>query len=461
MQDREKSTALMGAAAGLLTAIAHIAGGYFLSARAAGMITASDALHTEGCKTRNARGEEVVLRGTSAGSIEVDRESFSAPEQNFIRLCEDNWMTEKDLDAMKELGVNCVRLPFRYDVQAGGKGSRNRNGSGDIDFDRLDRMVEQCARRGMYVIVALEFAPGFQSSGAAGGKNGLLDCTLDGLRHRNRVIEFWRQAACRFAGNPAVAAYDLLGGPALAWAGKGGGDRLLWCFYDRIYRAVRGVDASPIIMLETPWDTVSLPDPEKYRWENVMYRLHGRDLADADIDACIASLGSKAALRVPVLADIGARSGIREDLLDACNESGLGWLACAWKGVSQANGGCYAYPLDIGNFPLPGDASVAGEAKREAARAAEDAFKADETVIAALRRCLRPEADLFSVQTAPGSAPEPASPAQTGASPDTAAQGRKALAPVLALGVFTVAGSATAGIILKHRQKVLKPKTRK
>lgn len=275
MQDKEKRTALTGAAAGLLTAMANIACGYALSARAAGMIAESDALHTEGSKIVNARGETVVLRGTVYGGDQTLR---------LIDLCENSRMTEKDFDAMKELGVNCVRIPFRYgDFQDGG----DENG-----FDRFECMVERCAKRGIYVIPALESAPVSQDilpSGGKAGPGGWLDCTLDGLRHRNRVIELWRQIACRFKGNPAVAAYDLLGGLSK----KNETGRALQCFYDRLYRAVRAADPGHIIMFEASWDTEALSGHKKYLWENVIYRLHGRDLADAQIDLFIAGLSGK------------------------------------------------------------------------------------------------------------------------------------------------------------------------
>jgi len=443
MQDKEKRTALTGAAAGLLTAMANIACGYALSARAAGMIAESDALHTEGSKIVNTRGETVVLRGTVYGGDQTLR---------LIDLCENSRMTEKDFDAMKELGVNCVRIPFRYgDFQDGG----DENG-----FDRFECMVERCAKRGIYVIPALESAPVSQDilpSGGKAGPGGWLDCTLDGLRHRNRVIELWRQIACRFKGNPAVAAYDLLGGLSK----KNEAGRALQCFYDRLYRAVRAADPGHIIMFETSWDTEALSNQNKYRWENVIYRLHGRDLADAQIDLFIASLRGKAALLFPVLADVSVRGGLREDLQDACNQAGLGWLAFEWKGAAPADNNRFVYTADAGRLPLPGEPTAAAETKRAAEGGAQDHFTPNEAVIAALRRTLRPQLHNPAAQTQPAGALVPADPVEAASDPGTAAREREALAPVLALGVFTVAGSAAAGIYLKHRQKVLKPKTQK
>lgn len=461
MQDKEKSIALTGAAAGLLAAMATIAGGYFLSVRVAEMIAESDALHTEGGKTRNALGETVALRGTGwyRESPEALGQRLGMEEaQRISQLCEAQGMTEKDLDAMKELGLNCVRLPVRYHDQYAGRNSRKANG-GEIDFNRLERMVELCSGRGIYVIVALDIATDMQNSGDAGGQNspaGLLDCTLDGLRYRNRIIELWGQIACRFKGNPAIAAYDLLGEPACGEAGKSSGRRQLWSFYDRLYRAVRAVDPEHIIMFETAWNTVNLPALDKYHWENVLYRLYGKDLTDAEIDAFIAGIGSIAAWRVPVLADVSPQSGIRDDLLSACNEAGLGWLAFEWKGVSPAGNGRFVYTADISQFPASGDSSAADSAKRNNACSTENFFKPDEAVKAALRHSLRPEPDSPTVQAVPASTLAPANPAETAESAD-----KTALAPALALGVFTIAGSAAAGIVLKHRQKVLKPKTLK
>mgnify|MGYP000882389795 FL=1 len=442
MRDQEKSAALTGAAAGLFSAFVHIAGGYLLSVRALGMIADSDALHTEGVKTVNARGETVALRGAGrlAEPLEISGQHCGTQKaRRAAKPGEKPWIPEKVLDTIKEIGVNCVRLPFHYPVQAGDKTAPEGNGAFAACLDRLERTVEQCARRGIYAIVALDLAQVNQSGSTDNENNGSagwLDCTLDGLRLRNRIIEIWRQAACRFAGNPAVAAFDLVGGAAAgAMAGRSGKERLLWCFYNRLYRAVRAVDPNRIIMLETAWNTQNLPDPEQYRWENVMYRLHGRNLSDTQAEAFIGGLGSRAALRVPALVDIRPGSGIRDDLLYACSGLGFGWLAYDSTGVEPADG-----------------------EKQSADCPAENSFDANEALFDTLRRLLQAERYRPSENPEPPWSPAPESPEE---SPDTAQRDREAIAPLLALGVFTIAGSTAAGIILKHRQKVLKPKTRK
>jgi hypothetical protein len=43
---------------------------------------------------------------------------------------------------------------------------------------------------------------------------------------------------------------------------------------DRLYDAIREVDPYHVISIEGVWYPVSLPSPEKYGWENVLYQYH-------------------------------------------------------------------------------------------------------------------------------------------------------------------------------------------
>ena len=195
-----------------------------------GAITDEDMLHTKGKKIYNKRGEEVILRGVNLGTWLI-QESWMTPIENsddnistlntlterfgvekayeLINIYEDNWITEYDLDRIVELGFNCVRVPFWFrNFYYDDKGTKILDKNGEWDFSRLDWVVSECAKRGLYVILDLHGAPGYQNNKDHCGKigdSGLFKLTKQAEEWRKLTIELWVAIAERFSGNPAVA----------------------------------------------------------------------------------------------------------------------------------------------------------------------------------------------------------------------------------------------------------------
>ena len=104
--------------------------------------TDEDFLTAKGMKVYNQRGEEVQLKGVNLGSwliwedwltpydgVEPNKDGVTDHMQVVDKLTErfgeekayelmntymDNWITEYDLDQIKEMGFNSVRVPFWY-----------------------------------------------------------------------------------------------------------------------------------------------------------------------------------------------------------------------------------------------------------------------------------------------------------------------------------------------------------
>ncbi|USW53285.1 Putative glycoside hydrolase, family 5, glycoside hydrolase superfamily [Septoria linicola] len=149
---------------------------------------------------------------------------------------------EEDAKFFKSKGFNCLRLPMNYrhfedDMEP--RVLKERNG-----FGALDRVVEICAKHGIYTILDLHALPG--------GQNG--DWHADNVTNhaafwehkdfQDRVIWLWCQIAERYKGNPWVAGYNLINEPC---------DPLHWrlpAFYDRIEVEVRKVDPDHILWLD-------------------------------------------------------------------------------------------------------------------------------------------------------------------------------------------------------------------
>ena len=144
-----------------------------------------DFLHCDGKYILNEKNEEVLLRGTNLGGwllqeqwmasydgvsaqwdIVTELESRFGKEKAraLINRFEDNFITEYDLDILKDAGFSCLRVPFWYrNFQSDDNGTYYLDENGEKDFSRLKWIVEQCKKRGMYVILDMHGVPGHQS----------------------------------------------------------------------------------------------------------------------------------------------------------------------------------------------------------------------------------------------------------------------------------------------------------
>ena len=252
-----------------------------------GAITDEDMLHTKGKKIYNKRGEEVILRGVNLGTWLI-QESWMTPIENsddnistlntlterfgvekayeLINIYEDNWITEYDLDKIVELGFNCVRVPFWFrNFYYDDKGTKILDENGEWDFSRLDWVVSECSKRGLYVILDLHGAPGYQNNKDHCGKigdSGLFKLTKQAEEWRKLTIELWVAIAKRFSGNPAVAMYDLLNEPNCDVSSYLQKNNLVTIsVYNRLYKAIREVDKDHIMTMEGIWRLYNLPAP--------------------------------------------------------------------------------------------------------------------------------------------------------------------------------------------------------
>ncbi len=269
--------------------------------------TDEDFLTAKGMKVFNKRGEEVQLKGVNLGSwliwedwlspydgVEPNKDGVTDHMQVFDKLTErfgeekayelmntymDNWITEYDLDQIKALGFNAVRVPFWYrNFYYDDNGRKILDKNGNWDFSRLDWVVEECSKRGIYVVLDMHGAVGYQSDAPHNGKLDschLYDKTEQGEKYRKLTAELWTAIAERFRGNPAVAMYDLLNEPGCEVEKPGITRRINnEKMYSILYDAVRAADPEHIITLECIWTAAALPHAWVKGWKNVVYQVH-------------------------------------------------------------------------------------------------------------------------------------------------------------------------------------------
>lgn len=260
---------------------------------------------------------EVILNGVNLGSwlmmemwmcpIEAKDEQFSYSDaigvlesrfdrkkaEELITLYEDSFITDDDFAKIEALGFNCVRIPFWYRnfMNSSGNWFTVRHDDND-GFKRLDKIIEQCAAHGLYVILDMHGCPGGQSmnqSTGVAGKNEL----YNNEKNLSIMENLWVAIAERYKDNPVVAAYDIMNEPmnnggytgTRAWqAGSGDAIRLTNNVYDRMIKAIRKTGDSHVITVEGIWSIYNLPDPETMGWDNMMYQLHLYDVTKANID---------------------------------------------------------------------------------------------------------------------------------------------------------------------------------
>ena len=262
--------------------------------------TEKDFLTTNGTKIVNAEGKQVTLKGVNLGSWLIIEDWLSPYEEatdnlnifdtlterfgeekayELMNIYLDNWITEYDLDEIKSMGFNCVRVPFWFrNFYYDDNGRKILDEEGNWDFSRLDWVVSECKEREIYVILDMHGAVGYQSDALHNGKKGgcgLFDKTEQGERYRELTDELWTAIAERFKGEPTVAMYDLLNEPMCDVNCTEVKRRVNneW-IYTRLYDTVRAADPDHIITMECIWTAAALPHSFFKGWTNVVYQLH-------------------------------------------------------------------------------------------------------------------------------------------------------------------------------------------
>ncbi|BCK01129.1 cellulase family glycosylhydrolase [Anaerocolumna chitinilytica] len=338
-------------------------------------------------RNKSGEGEVVNLRGTNIGGwlfqefwmtptnpgTEVKDETgiYTYLEKKFgkdgmydlVKLYQDNYFTEKDLDNCQNLGINCLRLPFWYRNIVDEKGEFYADW-----YKTFDWFIKEAGERGMYVILDFHGAPGSQNgsdhSGLDGGEDKMgasrffFGEKAEVKKNQELFYKIWDEIAKRYAGNPVVAGYDLLNEPYCTYrynSGKSDEElhRILWKVYDTAYDRIRALDKDHVIVMEATWDPVDLPDPTEYQWENVMYEYHNYLYDDYDNAAGKQITNMETKVNAIATADYNVPSYLGEfsyfNSTEAWDEglmlltaAGLNWTTWTYKCVSEyGNWGLY------------------------------------------------------------------------------------------------------------------------
>ncbi|BCJ49600.1 hypothetical protein Asp14428_10750 [Actinoplanes sp. NBRC 14428] len=229
-------------------------------------------VHRRGPEIVDAAGRPLLLRGVGLGNwllpegymwrfgdglasprqieARIERLIGAAAAADFWKRFRDVFIAEEDIARIAALGFDHVRLPINSRVLLTGDGDLRADG-----FALVDRLIDRCARHGLWVLLDLHGAPGGQTGTTIDDSpRGLPELFME-PRYRRLTVDLWREIARRYRGNPTVLGYDLLNEP-LPEQWQHVYPRELLALYADLTAAIREVDPDHLIMYEGPqWAT--------------------------------------------------------------------------------------------------------------------------------------------------------------------------------------------------------------
>ena len=311
-------------------------------------------LHTSGSQVRDQSGRVVTLRGANIGGWlvtegwmcgqsdnsgrfaleELEARFGPAKASKLINAWRDNWFTDRDMDNIRSYGFNLIRVPFSWRNLQDADGNWYRDAQGGIDFSRFDWVVQEAAKRDIYVIFVLHLWPGQQKNYGDICQGGEL-----GAAERTQASSIWSALTKHFRGNGTIAAYDLINEPT--------GSNDFYAAHRAFYAAIRTQE--PERMLVAEW--VNTGDFPKLGWTDTMCSGHYPAGSNAEFAKFMAELPkhNEYSTTLPCFVgeakseDTGNVAGNAADMTRSFDRVGWGWAVWTYKTVNQGGWGLFDY----------------------------------------------------------------------------------------------------------------------
>jgi len=182
-------------------------------------------VRTEGTHLVDPQGHPLSLRGTNLGNwlvregymfhfeggpqsareIETLTNELLGPDAagKFWREYLDRYITSDDIQFLKRVGFNSIRIPIHY------KYFESENADG---FRLLDRVVEWSREAGLYIVIDMHAAPGGQTGANIDDSWGY-PWLYDSPEAQQLLITIWKRIAAHYRDSETVLGYDLLNEP--------------------------------------------------------------------------------------------------------------------------------------------------------------------------------------------------------------------------------------------------------
>jgi aryl-phospho-beta-D-glucosidase BglC (GH1 family) len=133
-------------------------------------------------------------RTNSAWGIDLMFRQLVGPDatDEFWRTFKDYYITESDIEFIALTGANTIRVPFHYKLftdedYMGLKVAQD-------GFERIDRLVEWCRPRGLYLILDMHDAPGGQTGDNIDDSYGY-PWLLESPESQRLYVDIWQRIA--------------------------------------------------------------------------------------------------------------------------------------------------------------------------------------------------------------------------------------------------------------------------
>jgi aryl-phospho-beta-D-glucosidase BglC (GH1 family) len=241
-------------------------------------------LRVQGTKIVDGNGTPVVLKGTANGG-HLNMENFITgyPGQEsehkeallkvlgkekfdyfFDKFYEYFW-TDRDAEFFASLNLNCLRIPINYRHFLDDSDLKTVKPEG---FKLLDRIVNSCAKYGIYTVLDLHAAPGGQNQDwhADSGIHKALFFQFG--EFQERTIDLWKAIAAHYKDNAWVAGYNPLNEPADSKHYR------LVEFYAKAEKAIRSVDPNHMLFLDGNTYSMDFRQFPDKPMPNTVYAIH-------------------------------------------------------------------------------------------------------------------------------------------------------------------------------------------
>jgi len=257
-------------------------------------------LRVSGPHIVDAKGKKVRLRGTCPGGW-MNMEDFinghpgaehtlraqmaevlgPARAQFFFERMLDYFFNEDDVIFLRKAGANVVRIPLNYRHFEDDAAPFKYKEAG---FARFDQVLRHCENHGLYVILDLHSAQGWQNVHWHSDNASRISLFWEVPAYQDRFIALWQEFARRYGNRTVVAGYDLLNEPC---SNNDLGD-YPWNIYSnynpkfdrmnavyrRVVTEIRKIDSRHIIFLEGDNYAKEFSGFEKPFDDNLAYSSH-------------------------------------------------------------------------------------------------------------------------------------------------------------------------------------------
>lgn len=176
-----------------------------------------------------------------------------------------NFFGHEDLQLLKSLGVNFIRLPFNYRLLLDDNQSYKIKQDG---FKKLDRLLDLCEEYQIFVMLDLHTTPGGQNPDWHADNDLGVPLFWQYEVWRQQIIWLWGQIAKRYAERTYLMGYDLLNEPAFAdW-------NVLNTFYEQTIQEIRHFDKNHTIVLEGDMFSMEFQGLKVFEDDNLAIGFH-------------------------------------------------------------------------------------------------------------------------------------------------------------------------------------------